>query len=250
VIFFMRHLQNALSMAKIILRSKSREPLEFLWNLVLPIIAFSFVFHEDIGKSYTHKEYFLRISSFLSWIIFQSSFYGVGMAILSWRESGFLKSLIFGHAHKKNLVLSLLMVQFFYTLLFGFSILVFSSLFFQTPFSMDYFIFFPFMIVFTICFSLLSLCVNILPYSHENISTIISILIFPLAWSSSQHNTSTLISTINLINPMAYFNQSIYLYFNGYDPVILTQTLLFILITCILGAFGLRKFKIISVVKR
>lgn len=243
-------MKNNLSIAKIILKMKTRDPLEFFWNLILPIIAFVFIFHADFGRILGNNDFLHRLIPFLSWVIFQSSVYGVGMVLLSWRESSFLKSLIYSNNQKSNLVFSLVLVQLFYTLFYTVGIYITGYFTFSTQFEFAHLlIFFP-VLLFSCVFSLLSIVLNSMSFSYHNISTLLSIVILPFAWTAGKETSGALIQYLNLVNPMFYFNQFCFNFLGQGSNGWWIPQLVFLIIVVTIGVVGIKKLKIIAAVKR
>jgi hypothetical protein len=191
------------------MKVKIREPLEFFWNLIFPFFTLFLLNFSKMGQYLHFNELIYLILPYLSWISFQSSVYGVGLNLVAWREMGFLKTIMHNKANKFNLICSFVIIQLIIASFYYSCFWIVSFLLFNVGIQMSsVFIGLPAFLLVEFILSLASLILTVIPTSYSSISTIVSILIMPMIWISSQNlNSAWIMRAINLFNPVYYVYQ-------------------------------------------
>lgn len=239
-------MEKYFGIAKILLKLQARDRVSFVWNFAFPIVSFLFIFHK--AQLASTVDLSVRLSPFIAWVLFQMAVYGVGLRLVSWREVGLLKSLVFHDSQKQNLVLSLVTVQVFFALVFVVCIYLSSLFYFGLKMDFGYLSFLlTSAAAFVVLYALASLFLATLRLSVADLQAVLSVVILPLAWLGGQQNAYDL---INKFNPMFYFNDLVSNYF-FYKPNV--NVLAFVYFICFffsLAVFGYRKLILVSRVQR
>lgn len=231
------------------------EKIALTWSLIIPLIIFLSMNYSWFSKKPDLDTAIYYFAGFWAFTVVIIILNGVGLKLSEFRESGFLKSLVFICGSKTPIILGLLLSQ----IVLGFVSLFLFNLTLCVIF--DY----PFLIIMPI--SLMVLLVSVFPLflmtlfipslsiRTSTAYTIVNIFIFPATYLAvyRDNSLSFFMNIIYHLNPVEYvYSLSIKLYklIYGVDHVTLTYPIISSVAYILMGLYSWKRIKISSTVNR